>query len=89
MRIVICEDSVLLREGLTRLLAEGGHHVTAAVADAEALIAAVTDGPPDLAIIDVRLPPTQTNEGIRAALQIRENQPDLPILVLSQYVEER
>lgn len=89
MRIVICEDSLLLREGLARLLAEGGHEVVAAVGDAEALMAAISDDPPDLALVDVRLPPTQTNEGIRAALRIRESRPDLPILVLSQYVEER
>ncbi len=89
MRIVICEDSILLREGLTRLLAEGGHRVTAAVSDAESLIDAVNTEPPDLALVDVRLPPTQTNEGILAALRIRRTRPDQPILVLSQYVEER
>lgn len=89
MRVVICEDSVLLREGLSRLLTEGGHDVVAAVGDADALMTSIGNRPPDLALVDVRLPPTQTNEGIQAALRIRQNYPDVAVLVLSQYVEER
>ncbi|QMU96768.1 response regulator transcription factor [Microbacterium esteraromaticum] len=89
MRILICEDSVLLREGLVRLLDDAGHEVVAALPDTTGLMDAVTAAAPDLAILDVRLPPTFTDEGIRAALAIRGAQPSLPILVLSQYVEER
>lgn len=88
MRIVIAEDSVLLREGLTRLLAEAGHQVTAAVGNAPALLTAVRDGTPDLAIIDVRLPPGQSDEGLRAALDLHRSHPALALLILSQYVEE-
>lgn len=90
MRILIVEDSVLLREGLVRLLEFSGHTVVAALEDTSALddtLAAHEDL--DLIIMDVRLPPTWRDEGIRAALDIRERQPKLPILVLSQYVEER
>ncbi|MFJ4038156.1 LuxR C-terminal-related transcriptional regulator [Microbacterium sp. NPDC090007] len=89
MRILICEDSVLLREGLVRLLADDGHEVVAALADAEGLEAAVVDAAPDLCILDVRLPPTWTDEGIRAAIALRSRHPGLAVLVLSQYVEER
>ncbi|MEJ6555431.1 response regulator transcription factor [Microbacterium esteraromaticum] len=89
MRILICEDSVLLREGLVRLLDDAGHEVVAALPDTTGLMDAVGASAPDLAILDVRLPPTFTDEGIRAALAIRAAQPSLPILVLSQYVEER
>lgn len=89
MRILICEDSTLLREGLVRLLDDAGHDVIAAVGDAENLDAVVTETEPDLCILDVRLPPTFTDEGIRAALALRRGNPNLPILVLSQYVEER
>lgn len=89
MRILICEDSVLLREGLIRLLDDAGHEVVAALPDTTGLMDAVTASAPDLAILDVRLPPTFTDEGIRAALGIRAARPALPILVLSQYVEER
>ncbi|GAA2894977.1 LuxR C-terminal-related transcriptional regulator [Microbacterium esteraromaticum] len=89
MRILICEDSVLLREGLVRLLHDAGHEVVAALPDTTGLTDAVTASAPDLAILDVRLPPTFTDEGIRAALAIRAGRPTLPILVLSQYVEER
>ncbi len=89
MRVVICEDSVLLREGLTRLLAEGGHEVVAAVGDADALMASVEADAPELALVDVRLPPTQTTEGLQAALRIRAEHTDVAVLVLSQYVEER
>ncbi len=89
MRILICEDSVLLREGLVRLLQHAGHEVAAALPDATTLIHTVERTDPDLAILDVRLPPSFTNEGILAALELRRTHPALPILVLSQYVEER
>ncbi|WP_182880529.1 response regulator [Microbispora sp. H10949] len=89
MRIVIAEDSVLLRAGLTKLLADGGFDVVDAVADAEQLLRAVAEHRPDLALIDVRMPPTHTDEGIRAALAIRHQFPAVAVLVLSQYVEER
>ncbi|MFI7616806.1 response regulator [Nonomuraea terrae] len=89
MRVVIAEDSVLLREGLARLLADGGVETVAAVSDGSALVAAVREHDPDLAIVDVRMPPTHTDEGLRAALQVRAAKPGFPILVLSQYVEER
>jgi len=89
MRIVIAEDSVLLRDGLTRLLAERGHEVVATAGDAVELLAAVAREDPDVAIVDVRMPPTFTDEGVRAALELRERTPALAVLVLSQYVEER
>ena len=89
MRILICEDSVLLREGIVRLLADSDHEVVAALPDASRLDAEVESTRPDLAILDVRLPPTFTDEGIRAALRLRAAHPDLAVLVLSQYVEER
>ena len=89
MRILICEDSALLREGLVRLLEDAGHTVVAALPDARDLASTVPDTAPDLCILDVRLPPTFTDEGIRAALELRSAHPTLPVLVLSQYVEER
>jgi DNA-binding NarL/FixJ family response regulator len=89
VRVVIAEDSVLLRAGLTRLLADAGEEVVAAVGDAELLLVAVERHQPDLAIIDVRMPPSHTDEGIRAAVEIRQRWPEIAILVLSQYVEER
>lgn len=89
MRILICEDSVLLREGLVRLLEDAGHEVVAALTDTIGLREAVISTAPDLCILDVRLPPTFTDEGIRAALDLRAVHPSLAILVLSQYVEER
>lgn len=89
MRILICEDSVLLREGLVRLLEDAGHELGAALTDTTGLREAVTSMTPDLCILDVRLPPTFTDEGIRAALDLRTVHPSLAILVLSQYVEER
>ena len=89
MRIVIAEDSVLLRAGLTRLLTDHGHDVVGAVGDAEALLTAVERHRPDLAIVDVRMPPTHTDDGLRAALVVRARWPQVGILVLSQYVEER
>ena len=89
MRVVIAEDSVLLREGLARLLADGGVEVVAQVGDGPGLVAAVDAYRPDLAVVDVRMPPTHTDEGLRAALEVRERAPGTAILVLSQYVEER
>lgn len=89
MRILICEDSVLLREGLVRLLDDAGHTVVAALPDASELDATVAADAPDLCLLDVRLPPTFTDEGIRAAVRLRAQHPALPVLVLSQYVEER
>ena len=89
MRVVIAEDSVLLRAGLAKLLAAAGIDVVATVSDATELLAAVPQYEPDLVIADVRMPPTHTDEGIRAALVIRHQWPDVAVLVLSQYVEER
>ncbi|GAA2432518.1 response regulator transcription factor [Streptomyces lavendulocolor] len=89
MRVILAEDSTLLREGLVRLLAEEGHDVLAAVGDAEQLLAAVDTEPPDVVIADVRMPPTHTDEGLRAALAIRRSRPRVGVLVLSQYVENR
>jgi DNA-binding NarL/FixJ family response regulator len=89
MRIVIAEDSVLLRAGLTRLLSEAGEEIVAAVGDADTLVEVTERHRPDLVIVDVRMPPTHTDEGIRAALTIRSRWPEIGILVLSQYVEER
>ncbi|HEU4528782.1 MAG TPA: response regulator transcription factor [Actinomycetota bacterium] len=89
MRVVIAEDAVLLREGLVRLLADEGHEVTAAVGDALALVEAVAEDRPDVCIVDVRMPPGFTDEGLRAAIEIRSRWPGTPVLVLSQYVEER
>jgi DNA-binding NarL/FixJ family response regulator len=88
MRIVIAEDSVLLRAGLTRLLADAGEEVVAAVDNADDLLTVVERHQPDLAVVDVRMPPTHTDDGLRAALQIRARWPAIAILVLSQYVEE-
>jgi DNA-binding NarL/FixJ family response regulator len=87
VRVVIAEDLFLLREGLTRMLQAHGLHITAAVGNAPDLLAAVAADRPDLAIVDVRLPPTFTDEGLRAALTARRDAPGLPVLVLSQYVE--
>jgi DNA-binding NarL/FixJ family response regulator len=89
MRVVIADDSVLLREGIGRLLAEGGIEVTAGVSDADALIQSIEEAQPDLAIVDVRMPPTHRDEGLRAAIEIRRRWPDVAVLVLSQFVEER
>jgi DNA-binding NarL/FixJ family response regulator len=85
---VLAEDSVLLREGLAGLLARFGHGVVASVADAASLVAAVAQHEPDVVITDVRMPPTFTDEGLRAALVLRATRPTLPVLVLSQYVEQ-
>jgi DNA-binding NarL/FixJ family response regulator len=87
MRVVLAEDSVLLREGLVRLLEEAGTEVVAAVGDGEALVRAVTELRPDVAVVDVRMPPTHTDEGLRAAVSARAAAPGTAVLVLSQYVE--
>ena len=89
MRIVIAEDSMLLQAGLVRFLTEQGHEVVAAVGDAPSLLEAVADHRPALAVVDVRMPPTHTDDGLRAALEIRSSWPEVAILVLSQYVEEQ
>ena len=89
MRIVIAEDSVLLRVGLTRILADAGEEVVATVGDADELLVAVERHQPDLCIVDVRMPPTHTDDGLRAAMTIRSRWPKVGICVLSQYVEER
>ncbi|XVV11044.1 response regulator [Actinoplanes sp. CA-131856] len=89
MRIVLAEDSTLLREGLVRLLADEGHDVVAAVASAGELVAAVDEARPDVVVTDVRMPPTNTDDGLRAALEIRRRWPATGVLVLSQYVEKR
>ncbi|MGH3934965.1 MAG: response regulator transcription factor [Pseudonocardiaceae bacterium] len=88
MRVVLAEDSLLLREGLVRLLDEAGAEVVAAVGDGDALIEAVLQQRPDVAVVDVRMPPSFTDEGLRAALEVRRRAPGTAILVLSQYVEE-
>jgi DNA-binding NarL/FixJ family response regulator len=87
LRIVVADDAVLLREGLVRLLVEDGHEVMAAVGDGPALVEAVLEHRPDVSIVDVRMPPTQTDEGLRAAIAARSHLPGTPVLVLSQYVE--
>jgi DNA-binding NarL/FixJ family response regulator len=87
MRVVIADDSVLLREGLARVLAENGFEVAAQVGDAYALRHAVAHERPDVAIVDVRMPPSQTDEGARAAVQIRAEQPEVGVLLLSQVIE--
>ncbi|MBO1416718.1 response regulator transcription factor [Streptomyces sp. FH025] len=88
MRVVIAEDLFLLRDGLTRLLEASGMKVTAAVENGEQLLAAVAADRPDIAVVDVRLPPSFTDEGLRAALAARQAHPGLPVLVLSQFVEQ-
>ena len=89
MRVVIAEDSVLLRAGLTTLLEASGIAVVAAVPDAEALLRAVAQHRPGLAIVDVRMAPTYRDEGVKAALVLRQQWPEIGVLLLSQYVEER
>ncbi|MEV6672704.1 response regulator transcription factor [Streptomyces sp. NPDC051162] len=89
MRAVIAEDSVLLRIGLVRVLETAGFDVVAEVGDAEAVLTAVEEHRPDLVVLDVRMPPGFTDEGVRAALVIRRQWPDTAVLLLSQYVEER
>ncbi|CAN5683676.1 response regulator transcription factor [soil metagenome] len=87
LRIVVADDSVLLREGLVRLLTENRHDVVAAVGDGPSLVHAVEEHRPDISIVDVRMPPSHTDEGLRAAVQARLLVPGTPVLVLSQYVE--
>ena len=93
LQAIVADDSVLLRDGLVRLLEDADIDVVAAVADADELLAALEHAadttPPDLVIVDVRMPPTHTDEGIRAALQIRHDHPAIAVVVLSHYVEER
>ena len=89
LRVVIAEDSVLLREGIVRLLEEQDCTVVAAVGDGDELLKAVAEHRPDVCVVDVRMPPTFTDEGLRAALVLREQYPETGVLVLSQYVEER
>jgi len=89
MRVVIAEDSAVLREGLVQLLADRGHEVCAAVADAGSLVAAVREERPDVAVVDIRMPPTHTDEGLRAALELRSEFPETGVLVFSQYIETR
>ncbi|MCG8925239.1 response regulator transcription factor [Lentzea sp. DG1S-22] len=89
MRVVIAEDSVLLREGVQRLLADEGIETVAAVENGDDLLDAVTEHRPDLCVVDVRMPPSFTDEGLRASIEARRRFPGLPVLVLSQYVEER
>lgn len=88
MRVVLAEDAVLLREGLVRLLQEAGHTVVSAVGTAPDLCAAVREHRPDVAVVDVRMPPDHRDDGLRAAVTLRAEQPGLGVLVLSQYVEE-
>ena len=87
MRVVIAEDAAVMREGLARLLTDRGHEVCAAVADAQALRAAVTEQVPDAVIADIRMPPTHTDEGLRAAVDIRRDFPATGVLLFSQYIE--
>jgi DNA-binding NarL/FixJ family response regulator len=89
LRVAIAEDSVLLRKGLILLLEEAGHEVVAAAPDAEAFLRAVAEVKPDVCVVDVRMPPTFTDEGLRAAVLVRDQWPDVGVLVLSQWVEER
>jgi DNA-binding NarL/FixJ family response regulator len=87
LRVVLADDAVLLREGLVRLLTEQGHHVVAVVGDGPSFVEAAGILRPDVSIVDVRMPPSFTDEGLRAAVAVRATQPGAPILVLSQYVE--
>ena len=87
MRVVIAEDQVLLRAGLGRLFADGGHDIVASLGDADSLPAAVSTAKPDLVVVDIRMPPTFTDEGARAARELKRQHPDLGVLVLSQHIE--
>jgi DNA-binding NarL/FixJ family response regulator len=89
LRVVIAEDAAIMRDGLTHILTHRGHHIAAAVADAPALLAAVDAHRPDVAVIDVRMPPTHTDEGLHAALSIHRSHPRTGVLVFSQYIETR
>ncbi|WP_329101674.1 response regulator transcription factor [Micromonospora sp. NBC_01699] len=87
MRVVVADDAVLIRSGLVRLMEEFGHEVVAQVGDGPSLLRAIAAHRPDVSVVDVRMPPTFTDEGLRAAVEARRQQPGTPILVLSQYVE--
>jgi DNA-binding NarL/FixJ family response regulator len=89
VRVVIAEDAALMREGLVGLLTDRGHEVCAAVGDADALLRAIAADRPDVAVVDVRMPPTHTDEGLRAAVRLRRDHPGTGVLVLSQYIETR
>ncbi len=89
MRVVIAEDSAIMRAGLAQLLADRGHEVCAEVADGDALLAAVAEHRPDVTIVDIRMPPTHTDEGLRAAIALRRDYPQTGVLLFSQYVETR
>jgi DNA-binding NarL/FixJ family response regulator len=89
MRVVIAEDAALFREGLARLITDRGYRVVAAVGDADALLEAVAEHDPDVAVVDIRMPPTHTDEGLRAAIELRREHPGTGVLVLSQYIETR
>jgi DNA-binding NarL/FixJ family response regulator len=89
MRIVIAEDTAILRAGLAELLAIRGHEVVAAVGDGDTLLTAVDEHRPDVAVIDIRMPPTHTDEGLRAALKLRQDRPEVGVLLFSQYIETR
>jgi DNA-binding NarL/FixJ family response regulator len=86
--VIVAEDALLTREGITGVVTRFGHRVVAAVGDAEALVAAVREHRPDIVVTDVRMPPSFTDEGLQAALRLRRDDPDLPVLVVSQYVEQ-
>jgi DNA-binding NarL/FixJ family response regulator len=87
LRVIIADDAVLLREGLVRLLTEQGHDVVAVVGDGPAFVAAAAEHRPDVSVVDVRMPPSHTDEGLKAAVAVRAAQPGAPVLMLSQYVE--
>lgn len=89
IRVVIAEDAALFREGLSRLLADHGQEVAAAVPDAQGLLAAVAEHQPDVAVADIRMPPTYTDEGLRAALELRRDYPGTGVIMLSQYIETK
>ncbi len=89
LRVVIAEDAALFRAGLVRLIEDHGHRVCAAVADGDALLAAVAEHHPDVTVADIRMPPTHTDEGLRAVLEIRREHPETGVLVLSQYIETK
>jgi DNA-binding NarL/FixJ family response regulator len=89
LRVVIAEDAALFREGLARLIESRGHQVACSVADGDALVAAVARDQPDVVVADIRMPPTHTDEGLRAAIELRRDYPRLGVLVLSQYIETR
>ena len=89
VRVLLAEDSAILRDGLARLLSDHGHEVVATVADGEGIVPAAEQSRPDVAVLDIRMPPTHTDEGLRAALALRSHHPEMGVLVFSQYVETR